>query len=107
MSPEIIQQIKTSLPFFVPELMLCATFLLILIGEVITKRSTYGGFGIITAGGLVATLFLSFQMYKLPDSSIFFNMMVVDHFAIFFKIVFAISGILIVLFSLNSEELRK
>ena len=107
MSPEIIQQIKTSLPYFVPELMLTATFLLVLIGEVLTKRSTYVGFGIITIGGLLATLFLSLQTYRLPDSSIFFNMIVVDHFAIFFKIIFAISGILIVLFSFNSQELRK
>ena len=90
MTPEIIHQIKMSIPYFVPELMLSATFILLLIGEVITKRSTYAGFGIITAGGLVATLFLSIQMYKLPETSIFFRMMVVDQFAIFFKVIFSV-----------------
>jgi len=107
MTPEIIHQIKISIPYFVPELMLSATFILVLIGEVLTKRSTYTGFGIITAGGLIATLFLSVQMYKLPETSIFFRMMVVDQFAIFFKIIFAISAVLIVLFSMGSRELRK
>src|SRR5574342_748285 len=106
MSPEIIHQIRASIPYFVPELMLSATFMLVLIGEIITKRSTYGGFGIITIGGLLATLFLSLQMYKLPETSIFFRMMVVDQFAIFFKVIFAISGILIVFFSMNSNELK-
>jgi NADH-quinone oxidoreductase subunit N len=107
MTPDIIHQIKGSIPYFVPELMLTATFLLILIGEIVAKRSTYIGFGIITIGGLLATLFLSIQMYKLPDAMIFFRMIVVDQFAIFFKIIFAISGILIVLFSFRSRELEK
>ena len=107
MSPDIIHQIKSSIPYFVPELMISATFLLLLIGEVFAKRSTYVGFGIITIGGLLATLFLSLQMYKLPETNIFFHMIVVDQFAIFFKIIFAISGILIVLFSFRSRELEK
>ena len=107
MDANIIQQIQGSIPFFVPELMLTATFLLVLIGEIITKRSGYVSFGIITAAGLLATIFLSYQLYRAPDTSLFFRMIVVDRFAIFFKIIFAISALLIVLFSMNSNELKK
>jgi NADH-quinone oxidoreductase subunit N len=107
MDPIAIQEIQSSIPFFVPELMLSATFMLVLIGEIITKRSSYVGFGIITAVGLAATLFLSFQLYKVPDTSLFFRMIVVDRFSIFFRIVCTFSALLIVLFSMNSKELRK
>ncbi|MCI0415259.1 NADH-quinone oxidoreductase subunit N [bacterium] len=107
MDPDIIQQIQSSIPYFVPELMLTATFLLVLIGEIISKRSSYVGFGIITAAGLIATIFLSLQLYKVPDISLFFRMIVVDRFAIFFKVIFSFSAILIVLFSMNSNELKK
>jgi NADH-quinone oxidoreductase subunit N len=105
--PEIIQQIQSSIPYFVHELMLTATFLLVLIGEIIAKRSSYVGFGIITVAGLIATIFLSLQLYKVPDASLFFRMIVVDRFAIFFKIIFSLSAVLIVLFSMNSNELKK
>jgi NADH-quinone oxidoreductase subunit N len=107
MDPETIQQIQNSIPYFVPELMLTATFLLVLIGEIVAKRSSYVGFGIITAAGLIATIFLSLQLYKVPDTSLFFRMIVVDRFAIFFKIIFSFSALLIVLFSMNSNELKK
>ncbi len=107
MDPTAVLQIKNSIPYFVPELMLSATFLLVLIGEIVTKRSTYGGFGLITLGGLIATAFLSLQLYKLPETSLFFRMIVVDNFGIFFKVIFAVSAILVVLFSMNSPELEK
>jgi NADH-quinone oxidoreductase subunit N len=107
MDPETIQQIQSSIPYFVPELMLTATFLLVLIGEIVAKRSSYIGFGIITAAGLIATIFLSLQLYKVPDISLFFRMIVVDRFAIFFKVIFSVSALLIVLFSMNSNELKK
>ena len=107
MEPHIIQQIQGSVPYFVPELMLTATFLLLLIGEIISKRSGYVSFGIIAAAGLIATIFLSIQLYKAPDITLFFRMIVVDRFAIFFKIIFSVSALLIVLFSMNSVELRK
>ena len=107
MEPGIIHEIQRSIPYFVPELMLSATFLLVLIGETITKRSSYIGFGIVTAVGLIATIFLSAQLYRVPDSSLFFRMIVVDRFAVFFKIVCSFSALLIVLFSMNSDELKK
>ncbi len=107
MDPVIIQQIQNSIPYFVPELMLTATFLLVLIGEIITKRSGYVGFGIITAVGLLATIFLSVQLYKIPDATLFFRMIVVDRFAIFFKVVCSLSALIIVLFSMNSNELKR
>ena len=42
----------------------------------------------------------------MPENYIFFRMLAVDHFAIFFKFVFAISTILIVLFTIDSDELK-
>lgn len=107
MDPLIIQEIKYSIPYFVPEIMLSVTFLLILFGEIFTSRSRFVSFGILSIGGLLSSQFLAFQLYKLPSNAIFFGMMVVDDFAIFFKFVFGISTILVILFSMNSDELKR
>lgn len=107
MDPTTIQEIQRSLTYFVPELMLSATFLILLIGEILTKRSSYTGFGILAIVGLMGSIFLAFQLYRLPERAVFFNMITVDPFAIFFKFLFAVSTILVILFSLDSEELKQ
>lgn len=107
MNPETILAIKQSLPYFSPELMLSVTFLLVLIGEIVSDKGTFRTFGIITIAGLVCSLWLTYKIYSLPESFAFFHMIAVDPFALFFKFVFGISTILVVLFSMDSEELRR
>src|ERR1044071_2199294 len=87
--------------------MLSATFLLLLIGEIIVKKSSYVGFGMISILGIVASMILAFQLYRLPSSYIFFHMIVVDNFAVFFKFIFGVSTILVILFSFDSQELQR
>jgi len=107
MDPTTIQEIQRSITYFVPELMLSATFLILLIGEILAKRSTYIGFGILAITGLLGAMFLTYELYKLPERAVFFNMIVVDPFAIFFKFLFAASTILVILFSFDSKELKR
>ncbi len=107
MSPSIILEIKNSMGYFYPELILSVTFLIVLIAEIFSKRSSYITLGIITIVGLFASMVAAYQLYSMDQTYIFFRMMTVDHFAIFFKFLFAISTILIVLFTLNSDELKR
>ena len=107
MDPTTIQEIQRSITYFVPELMLSATFLILLIGEILAKRSTYTGFGILAIIGLLGAMFLTYELYKLPERAVFFNMIVVDPFAIFFKFLFAASTILVILSSFDSEGLKR
>lgn len=107
MNPETITAIKQSLPYFAPELMLSVVFLLVLIAEIFSKKGNFKNFGIITITGLVCSMVLTYKMYTLPESFAFFHMIVVDRFALFFKFVFGISTVLVVLFSMDSEELAR
>lgn len=107
MDPAVIAHIKNSLPYFAPELILSVTFLLLLVAEIVVKKSNYLVFGLIAVTGLIASMVLAYQLYGLPQTYIFFDMMTVDHFSIFFKFVFGISSILVILFSLDSRELQR
>lgn len=107
MNPETIAAIQQSLPYLAPELMLSAVFLLVLIVETFSEKSSYTSLGFVTILGLLLSGFLAFRLYSLPETPVFFRMIVVDRFALFFKLLFAASTILVVLFSLDSKELRK
>jgi NADH-quinone oxidoreductase subunit N len=107
MDPAVVAHIKSSLPYFAPELILSVTFLLLLGMEIIVKKSNYTVFGFIAVTGLIASMVLAYQLYRLPQTYIFFDMMSVDPFSIFFKFVFGISTILVILFSLQSRELQR
>lgn len=107
MDPAIVAEIKRSIPYFAPELVLSITFLVVLIGEIFSRKSDYITFGIVTIAGLAVSMYLSYELYLMPPSTIFFRMVAVDKFAIFFKFIFGISTILVVLFSMDSGELRR
>src|SRR5262245_11787311 len=107
MPPSVIVEIKNSMGYFLPELILSITFLVVLIAEILSQRSSYVALGTITILGLVASMIAAYQLYSVSPTYIFFRMMTVDHFAIFFKLVFAVSTILIVLFTMNSNELKR
>ena len=107
MDQATIHHIQRSASYFAPELMLSATFLILLLGEIFARLSRYVGFGILAIVGLLGSMFLSYKLYSLPPTEIFFGMLLVDDFAIFFKLLFAVATILVVLFSFDSEELRR
>ena len=106
MDPSVILEIKRSLIYFVPELMLSVTFLVLLIGETFSKKSSYVAFGILSIAGLAASIALVAQVQHLPPTTLFFNMLTFDKFSVFFKYIFGVSTILVVLFSFDSRELQ-
>lgn len=106
MDPTFIAEIKRSTLYCTPELMLSITFIVVLIAEIFAPRGSYKTFGLITAAGIAGSLALALQANSLPPSLLFFRMITFDGFAVFFKFVFGISTILVVLFSMDSEELR-
>ncbi len=107
MQPSVILEINNSLRYFIPELILSAAFLIVLIAETFSKRSSYVTLGIISIIGVAASMIAAFNQYDLAPNFIFFRMMTVDHFGIYFKIIFAISTILVVLLAMNSDELKR
>lgn len=98
-------QILDNIGKFLPETVLSCTIVIVFLVELFFKKKTSISGWIALSGFIVSFIFTIMQSYLTPQS-IFFNMVVVDHFSGFFKILLLICGFLIVLFSFLSNELK-
>lgn len=98
------EQILKDLQFFYPELLLTVAFLAAIIADLIFRRSPIVVAGVALAG-FAAALALTLPQAGM-HISIFSNMIAVDAFAYFFKLLIIGSAVLIVIFSLSSAELN-
>jgi len=62
--------------------------------------------GWIAMAGLAAAMLFTFLQVNIPAQTIFFQMVAVDPFSYFFKVLLILSGFLIVLFTFLSDEIR-
>jgi len=106
----MIENIFNSIPLIWPEITLSLTFIVSVIVEMVLgrrgKTSNGMGTGIVVLVGFVLT------MLQLPfaDSSprmVFGTMYVIDPFSLFFKYLILASGMVVIVFSMQSAELRK
>lgn len=98
------EQILKDLQFLYPELALTATLCVAIIADLIFRRTSIVVSTIVMIGLVVTGVLVLGQSGM--HASIFGNMMAVDPFAYFFKLVIVITAILIVVFSLGSSELN-
>lgn len=98
------EQILKDLQFFYPELALSATLLIAIVADLLFRRSARPVVTV-AAIGLIAAGILSIAQVGM-HASIFSNMVAVDSFAVFFKLLIVLSAIIIVVFSLGSNELN-
>ncbi len=96
--------IQSSLSLLWPELTLTVTFILTLFSQFALRKAPMHSGYVALAGFLLAFLLLGTQGGS--DASVFGVMLAVDPFAVFFKYLIIISGILVLGFSLQSEEIR-
>jgi len=101
----IIKGNLNSLSYFVPELLLTGIVLLVIIADLILGKERSAWTSIITLFGGVAVLFAVVMQYDLGSRSIFNDMLVVDPFSLYFKVLFLASLIMVVLLSIGSIEL--
>ncbi len=97
-------QILHDLQHFLPELALTGTFLVAIILDLLFRRSTavvstVAALGLLVAGALVLG-------QSGVHVSIFSNMIAVDPFALFFKLLILLTVLFIVIFSVSSAELN-
>ena len=97
-------QILNDLSFFGPELALTITLLVAIVADLIFKKSSHLVAGIALTGVVISGILVLGEGGV--HTSIFSNMIAVDGFAYFFKLVIALTTVLIILFSLGSVELN-
>ena len=95
----------SDLNHFLPEAILCGTFLLCLFADLVVRgRHPFWPFVVALAGTLAA---LGFAVADIPDAphTILGSLMVVDGLAGFFRILFIFIALMTILFSWSSEEI--
>lgn len=98
----LISNLQSSINYFVPELVLVLTLLILILADLIFRRFRFINAYISLIGFIVAGIFLILQ----PRNWIgFFDSFVTDEFSFFFKIIILATNILVVLMSLESREL--
>lgn len=101
----MVDQILESLSHFLPETVLTGALCLAILSDVILRRNRNATV-MIALAGLLVSMFFVYQQSGLTES-VFSGMAVVDPFAAFFKSIIGFSAILIVLFSLFSQEVQE
>ncbi|MFN0156809.1 MAG: NADH-quinone oxidoreductase subunit N [Bacteroidota bacterium] len=89
---------------FVPELTLTGTLLVAIIADLIFRRTPVVVATIVMVGFILTGVFVLGQAGM--NLSIFSNMIAVDPFALFFKLIIILSAIIVTVFSLGSSELN-
>ncbi len=108
------QFINQALTHFIPETILIGTFLVALLADLVFKRKIV--VAIITLLGVIAAGWYVLPQVSMPNTFIFTGtsvfhttagMFMVDAFSAYFKLLMAAAGIVVILFSMNSHELKK
>lgn len=94
-----------SLSFFLPEIVLSATILLLIVLDLLARRKDV--IGPVAAIGCVIALIATFDLYSAQSGLLFHRMIVLDGFSLFFKIVALAAAILTIWMSLGSNEIKQ
>ncbi|HPF36714.1 NADH-quinone oxidoreductase subunit N [bacterium] len=90
---------------FIPEAVMFGAFLLALIGDIAAKRRPVVPFVIVLFAGVTALAYAVAGLDPQGASSILGPMVVVDGLSSFFRVLFALTAVITVLFSWASEEI--
>ena len=96
-----------SLEFFIPELILTITILAALITDLFVKKSKTNMIGWVLGVGLVVVGLSVHNLSSVPPTTLFLDMIVIDPFSSFMKIVIIISTLLVIIASWVNDELEK
>ncbi|MFU8859590.1 MAG: NADH-quinone oxidoreductase subunit N [Cyclonatronaceae bacterium] len=99
----MVDNILNSIGHFYPEIAIVVTLCAVIIADLLLKRDDHTISWIFLAGLAVTGFFIIRQTGI--NTSVFHDMVAVDPFAVFFKVILIIASAFIVLFSLKSREL--
>lgn len=98
------QQILHSIGRFYPEIIIVLTLCVIILADIIVNKDRQIGARILLGGLILSGIAVLFQVGI--NESVFFDLVAVDAFAVFMKLVIILAAFFVVLFSMNSMELE-
>ena len=102
---QYVSDLERSIGLFIPEIILISTFVVMIILDLIFQKSKYVAGGVALVGFIVTGIY----MLAVPPPEVFgfWQMYIFDPFSQFFKMLFILSGVAVVLISFFSDELNK
>ncbi|MBT4361870.1 MAG: NADH-quinone oxidoreductase subunit N [Candidatus Marinimicrobia bacterium] len=101
-----LNQIMTDLSYFIPEMMLTGILLLVILFDLFQKADTSIRSGYVALGGLILVTIALLGQDVSTSVGIFSNMLAVDPFSNFLKILVTVGTMLVMWMSFNSNELK-
>ena len=95
-----------SLEFFVPEIILVIIVITALITDLFLKKSKTDLIGWVLGIGLIIVALSIINLRHVPPTTLFLDMIVIDPFSSFIKIVIILSTLLVIVASWNNHELN-
>jgi NADH-quinone oxidoreductase subunit N len=96
-----------SLRYFMPELVLTGALLLVVVADLVTRGRGRLVTAILTIGALVAATGYALELYQAGSALLFTNMIAVDPFAVYFKLIFYAATALVLLVAYFSPDMRQ
>ncbi len=100
-----LKQTLNSLSGFIPETVLIATVIVCLFLDLILRKKSVV-VAVVGIAGLLLSGYYAYLQFGVKEI-IFTGMAVIDPFAVFFKILFVISTIFVIIFSVSSKEIQE
>jgi NADH-quinone oxidoreductase subunit N len=97
-------QILNKISYFLPETVLIITLIVCIFADLFLKKKS-AIVSVLAIIGLLVSGYFVFMQYGM-DASLFKHMLVIDPYSLFFKFLFIISTIFILLFALTSKEIQ-
>lgn len=101
----MIEQTLHSILHFYPEIALIVTLCALILADLILKKG-HKASGWILLSGILVTGFLLLQ-HSGESTTVFYDMIAIDPFGLFFKIVILLSAVFIIFFTMKSVELQQ
>lgn len=100
----MVEHTLYSIGRYLPEIVIVITLCVIIIADLFVKSGRHTTGWILLSGFILAGFFAVMQYGR--NESVFYDMVAVDPYAVFFKVLLILTGIFIVLFSMQSRELE-
>ncbi|MCF7824014.1 MAG: NADH-quinone oxidoreductase subunit N [Candidatus Marinimicrobia bacterium] len=101
-----LNQIVADLSYFIPEILLTGVLLMVIVYDLLQKAETSIRAGYLALGGLALTTLAVIGQDVSSPLGIFSNMLAVDAFGRYLKIVVSVGAMLVMWISFNSNELK-
>ena len=104
MNEEILKQILSSTRYILPEIILTCGILFIIFINVISRSKKFIVYSFFTIIALLSAASATVNLFPFNGNYAYFDMIAVDNFSLFFRLLFILSTLLLVLISLDSKE---